>query len=88
MKRVFVSALISVLALLPATGANAASAAKLDVDANETIALFKEEVNGANVFLSQAAGYLVFPRVIKIGIGITREGFSIAASGSSSNHKA
>ena len=73
MKRVFVSALISVLALLPATGANAASAAKLDVDANETIAIFKEEVNGADVFLSQAAGYLVFPRVIKVGIGIGAE---------------
>lgn len=73
MKRVFVSALISVLALLPATATNAASAAKLDVDANETIAIFKEEVNGADVFLNQAAGYLVFPRVIKVGIGIGAE---------------
>ena len=30
-------------------------------------------MNGADVFLNQAAGYLVFPRVIKIGIGIGGE---------------
>jgi len=73
MKRVFVSALIAALALLPATSANAATAAELDDNANESIAIFKEEVNGAEVFLSQAAGYLVFPRVIKVGIGFGAE---------------
>jgi lipid-binding SYLF domain-containing protein len=36
-------------------------------------ATFQEEVNGADVFLGQAAGYLVFPRVIKVGIGIGAE---------------
>ncbi len=40
---------------------------------DETIELFKKEVNGADVFLSQSAGYLVFPRVIKIGIGVGGE---------------
>lgn len=48
----------------------AESAQVTETKVDETIALFKEEVNGADVFLNQASGYLVFPRVIKIGIGI------------------
>ena len=51
----------------------AASAAKIDREADEAIEVFKEEVNGAEVFLDQAAGYLVFPRVIKVGVGIGGE---------------
>lgn len=51
----------------------AASAAKIDKEADKTIAVFREDVNGAEVFLSQAAGYLVFPRVIKAGVGIGGE---------------
>ena len=73
MKRLFVTALLSMLALLPATTVYAATAAELDADVAETIALFKSDVNGADVFLSQAAGYLVFPRVIKVGIGVGAE---------------
>jgi len=44
-----------------------------DAKVDEAIATFKKEVNGADVFLNQAAGYLVFPRVIKLGIGIGGE---------------
>ncbi len=73
MKRVFVSVLFTVIALLPASGAFAASAAEIDEKVNETIAQFEKEVNGADVFLGQAVGYLVFPRVIKVGIGIGAE---------------
>lgn len=51
----------------------AESAQVTETKVDETIALFKEEVNGADVFLNQASGYLVFPRVIKIGIGIGGE---------------
>jgi len=51
----------------------AASAAKLDKDADAAVVTFRNEVNGADVFLNQAAGYLVFPRVIKVGIGIGGE---------------
>lgn len=73
MKKFFISALITAIALLPASGAFAASAAAIDRDADEAIAAFREEVNGAEVFLGQAAGYLVFPRVIKVGIGLGAE---------------
>ena len=73
MKKVFVSALIAMIAVLPASSVFAASAAAIDGNVNDTIAVFKDEVNGADVFLSQAVGYLVFPRVIKVGIGIGAE---------------
>jgi lipid-binding SYLF domain-containing protein len=49
------------------------SAAELDASVDKTLAVFAEEVDGAMAFLGQAAGYLVFPRVIKVGIGIGGE---------------
>ena len=73
MKRIFVTAILTVFAFLPTTSVYAASAAELDGKVAETIEVFKNEVNGADVFLGQAAGYLVFPRVIKVGIGIGAE---------------
>ena len=51
----------------------AASAEKIDADANEALRQFTREVNGGEVFLKNAAGYLVFPRVIKVGIGVGAE---------------
>jgi lipid-binding SYLF domain-containing protein len=47
--------------------AMAASAAELDVRVAEAVESFKENVNGAEVFLAQAQGYLVFPKVYKAG---------------------
>lgn len=49
------------------------SAAVVDAKVNDAVASFQNEVNGAEVFLQQAAGYLVFPRVIKVGIGLGAE---------------
>jgi len=66
------SSIIALVFLFPAAGF-AASAAEIDERANEAIANFQKEVNGAEVFLNQAAGYLVFPRVIKVGIGLGAE---------------
>jgi len=51
----------------------AASSAEIDTNANKALEVFREDVNGADVFLNQAAGYLIFPRVIKVGIGIGGE---------------
>ena len=64
--------LMTVALLLP-VAAFADSAAEIDAAVNESIGTFKKDVNGAEVFLNQAAGYLVFPRVIKVGIGIGGE---------------
>ncbi len=51
----------------------AASADKIDRESDKALQVFRDDVNGAHVFLDQAAGYLVFPRVIKIGVGIGAE---------------
>lgn len=68
------AALVAATCLFGTGVAGAASAAKIDQEVNEAIAAFKEDVNGADVFLGQAAGYLVFPRVIKVGVGVGGEG--------------
>ena len=60
-------------ALVVSASVLAASASKIDQDVNEALRAFEQEVDGADVFLKQAAGYLVFPRVIKVGIGVGAE---------------
>ncbi|MDH3531636.1 MAG: YSC84-related protein [Gammaproteobacteria bacterium] len=62
-----------VSALTFSATAMAWSAGKIDQEVNESLQVFKDEVNGAQLFLDQAAGYLVFPRVIKVGIGVGAE---------------
>ncbi len=62
-----------VVAMFATTAALAASAEKINREADKTIGVFQEEVNGAEVFLNQAVGYLVFPKVYKVGIGIGGE---------------
>ena len=61
------------LTLLLSASVLAASAAEIDREANDALDVFKEEINGADMFLQQAAGYLVFPKVYKVGIGIGAE---------------
>ena len=51
----------------------AASAEKIEREVAKTLEVFQEEVKGANTFLSKAAGYLVFPKVYKVGIGVGAE---------------
>ena len=70
--RLFVTASL-VAVLMPSIPALAESAEVIDIRVTETIATFKKEVNGADVFLAQSSGYLVFPRVIKVGIGFGGE---------------
>jgi lipid-binding SYLF domain-containing protein len=45
----------------------------IDRSANQAVQEFRQQVNGADVFLNQAAGYLVFPKVYKAGIGVGGE---------------
>ena len=69
----FTIALGFVAASLISATALSASAEKIDTKVNEAIKVFREDVKGGEIFLDQAAGYLVFPRVIKVGIGIGAE---------------
>jgi lipid-binding SYLF domain-containing protein len=70
-KFVIAFGLIGMMSAAPA--AMAASAAEIDVRVKESIEEFKKNVNGAEVFLQQASGYLVFPKVYKVGVGIGGE---------------
>lgn len=49
------------------------SANRIDNESDEALLTFEDEVNGAEVFLNQAAGYLVFPRVLRAGLGVGAE---------------
>jgi lipid-binding SYLF domain-containing protein len=51
----------------------AKSAAEIDIGVDETLERFKREVSGGVRFLQRASGMLVFPSVIKAGIGIGGE---------------
>lgn len=67
---VFVAALV-----LAAPGTSfAATAEKIDENVNEAVAKFRESVKGGDELLSKSSGYLVFPRVIKVGMGVGGEG--------------
>jgi lipid-binding SYLF domain-containing protein len=54
--------------------ASAGTAAEIDAAIVESLKVFSEQVDDSDVFLNQAAGYLVFPRVIKLGFGVGGEG--------------
>jgi len=69
----FLSIVTVAATLLQPAAAMAESASVTEIKVDETIEIFKKEVNGADVFLNQAAGYLVCPRVIEIGIGFGGE---------------
>ena len=61
------------IALFAAPAALAAPADEIDRRADQALQVFKEQVNASEVFLAQAAGYLVFPKVYKVGIGVGAE---------------
>lgn len=80
--RIFCLALTLAAVLAPLRG-DAATAAEIDASVTEALQVFAEEVDGAQAFLDSAAGYLVFPRVIKVGVAIggeTGEGALIVGS--------
>jgi lipid-binding SYLF domain-containing protein len=58
--------------LAPA-GAQAKSAAEIDIGVQEALRQFRSEVKGGGKFLGRANGVLVFPAVYKAGIGIGGE---------------
>ncbi len=49
------------------------SATKIDSEADAALHVFRQDIDGGQRFLDQAAGYLVFPRIIKVGVGIGAE---------------
>ena len=71
--RVLLLAFVSLLLPLLHGEASAASAKEIDIRVDSALKRFKEKVGGAEAFLQEAKGVLVFPEVIKAGIGIGGE---------------
>jgi lipid-binding SYLF domain-containing protein len=68
----FISLLLACL-LAWSAAAQAKSAAEINIGVTETLKQFRKEVRGGDRFLAAASGVLVFPEVIKAGIGIGGE---------------
>jgi len=66
-------ALVSLLTLGVAAPSHAASAQEIDIKVDAALERFKDEVNGGATFMKKAEGLLVFPDIIKAGIGIGGE---------------
>lgn len=49
------------------------TANKIDQEADDALEVFREQVNGGEIFLNQSAGYLIFPRALRAGFGIGAE---------------
>jgi lipid-binding SYLF domain-containing protein len=64
---------VAAFALAAAPRASHAGAAELEAEANETLHSFVRQVAGARELANKAAGILVFPSVVKAGIGIGGE---------------
>ena len=57
----------------PSSQAHAASARSINVDVDATLNHFYEKVSGSRELVDRAAGVLVFPSVVKAGMGIGGE---------------
>jgi lipid-binding SYLF domain-containing protein len=70
----FCLVLFAACANLAATGvAVAATAKEINADANQTLESFVKQIPGARELANKAAGILIFPSVVKAGIGLGGE---------------
>lgn len=66
-------ALITLSVFLGACSSMEWSATRIDQESDDALVLFQEEIDGGEIFLNQAAGYLVFPRALRAGIVVGAE---------------
>jgi lipid-binding SYLF domain-containing protein len=66
-------ACLSFLTTFPAGSSLAATAREIDVSVDVALEQFEKTVNGGKAFLESAKGVLVFPSVVKAGIGVGGE---------------
>lgn len=64
---------VAMTALLALAAGCVTPAGSLNQEADDAVQEFRKQVNGADIFLNQAAGYLVFPKVYKAGVGVGGE---------------
>ena len=68
-----VLATLLILCLTPTSSTLAASAREIDVSVDVALERFSAEVKGSKTFLESAKGVLVFPYVLKAGVGFGGE---------------
>lgn len=72
--RAVIVAVLALCVVAVSTGPAAAMSAKeINIKVDVALQKFRKEVSGANAFLKEAKGVLVFPRVIKAGFGVGGE---------------
>ena len=72
--RALLPVVIAMLVLVAATSrSEAATGPEIDADVYKTLQSFERQVGGARDLASKAAGILVFPSVVKAGIGLGGE---------------
>ncbi len=64
---------LGIIVLLSIRPLYAASTQQIDIEVDGALERFHKEVEGAEQFLKKAKGVLVFPEVVKVGIGIGGE---------------
>lgn len=67
------AALAAIVSLSFLSAAPAADKREIDISVDVALEQFQKEVRGAGKFLDNAEGYLVFPKVVKAGLGIGGE---------------
>ena len=70
---IFILALVGLVSAIGVSQANAASAEEINATADQTLRSFVRQVPGAKEIAQKAAGVLVFPSVVKAGIGFGGE---------------
>lgn len=70
---VLASVLFGFISIVALPEAKAASASEINTRTNSALVVFREKVKGADSVLAKAKGVLVFPRVLKAGIGVGGE---------------
>lgn len=68
-----IAVLITLSTFLGACSTFQWTANKIDQESDDALEIFKEQVDGGEIFLTQAAGYLIFPRALRAGLGLGAE---------------
>jgi lipid-binding SYLF domain-containing protein len=71
--KILKGAVALLLLLIVSVSLEAKTAAEIDMQANETLKEFKKTVKGSQGLLAEAKGILIFPSVVKAGVGIGGE---------------
>ncbi len=65
--------LVAASLLLSACSVFETTGTQIDRNSDEALQVFTQDIDGSEIFLNQSAGYLVFPRALRAGLGVGAE---------------